>query len=119
MDDNKEWRVVPDFPLYEMTFDGEVRTRAQHAEMTLHGIADEPDMVVSLWREGGMIKRDIRGLIYEAFPEFRPVDPEARRKLVKRIAMEMTHWVNGEVFEYRDFENIADAVIAEGWRKVD
>jgi hypothetical protein len=116
MTDNKDWRVIPDFPLYELTFDGQVRTRSHHAEMTLHGIADEPDMVVSLWREGGMFKRDIRGLIYEVFPELRPVDPESRRKLIKSVAMEMEHWVGGEVFGYRDFENIVDVVIREGWR---
>ena len=115
-DENKDWRVIPDFPLYEITFDGQVRTRAQHAEMTLHGIADEPDMIVSLWRESGLIKREIRGLIYEAFPELRPVDPVSRLNLIKSIANEMEHWVNGEVFTYRDFENIADAVIRENWR---
>lgn len=116
MYDEKEWRVIPDFPKYEMTFDGEVRTVSQKADITYRPLAEDSGMTVSLFREGGLVEKDIRGLIYTTFPEFTQVSDEARLKLIKRFAKEMQHWLGGEYFLYTEFEHLAEIVIDEGWR---
>jgi hypothetical protein len=116
-DEEQEWRVIPDFPNYEMNIDGVVRTIAHKAEMTPH-YADEEDVrqSISLWREGGIIEKDLNGLIYSTFPEFKPISAKARAELIKRFADTMSHWLGGESFVYEDFEQLADVVIEEGWR---
>ena len=116
MTTEKEWRVIPEFPKYEMTFDGEIRTVDHKAAMTLRPLNEESEMTVTLWREAGLVTLDIRSLIYEVFPEFQQVSPEARLKLIKRFALEMQHWLGGESFLYAEFEHLAEIVIDEGWR---
>lgn len=116
MDDDREWRTIPDFPLYEMTFDGDIRTVSQKAEMTIRPLGEESAMTVSLYREGGLVERDVRGLIYDAFPEFEQVSREAYLRLIKRFASEMHHWLGGERFLYTEFEHLANIVVDEGWR---
>lgn len=116
MNDDKEWRVIPDFPMYEITFDGEVRTTSQKSVLTPRQYSDEAGVVVTLWREGGLVDKDIHSLILNAFPEFRQVSAEARLALIKRFATEMSRWLGGEAFVYDDFEQLADIVIDEGWR---
>jgi hypothetical protein len=116
MNNEKEWRVIPEFPEYEMTFDGEIRTVSHKAEMTFRQVNEDSGMTVTLWRQGGLVDKDIRGLIYEVFPEFQQVSPEARLKLIKRFATEMQHWLGGESFLYAEFEHLAEIVIDEGWR---
>lgn len=116
MNDEKEWRVIPDFPKYEITFDGEIRTIAHKAEMTFRPSGKDSGMTVSLYREGGLVEKDIVSLIYSAFPEFRQVSAKARLDLIKRFADEMSHWLGGEAFLYSEFEQLADIVIDEGWR---
>lgn len=116
--EEKEWRVIPDFPKYEITFDGEIRTVDRKIDITYRP-ADEEGSVVPLYREGGLVERDIRSLIYEAYPEFRQVSDKARLDLIKRFAMEMNHWIGGELFVYGEFEQLVDIVIDEGWRPID
>lgn len=117
MDDEQEWRVIPDFPKYEMNLDGEIRTISHKAEMTPHYTGDDDtEQSVALWREGGIFERNLRGLIYEVFPEFKTVSAQARSELIKRFAETMSHWLGGEAFVYEDFEQLAEVVIEEGWR---
>jgi hypothetical protein len=116
-EDEQEWRVIPDFPKYEMNLDGQIRTIAQKAEMFPHYTGEEDvEQSVSLWREGGVIEKNLHNLIYEVFPEFKPVSAKARAELIKRFADTMSHWLGGEAFVYEDFEQLAEIVIEEGWR---
>jgi len=119
MHDEKEWRVIPDFPKYEMTFDGEIRTVSHKAVITFRELAEDSGVTVVLFREGGLVERDIRSLIYSAYPEFIQVSDKARLDLIKRFANEMQHWLGGESFLYSEFEQLADIVIDEGWRPIE
>lgn len=114
--DEQEWRVIPDFPKYEITFDGEIRTVDQKADISLRQSGEESDLTVSLYREGGVVEKEVNSLILNAFPEFRQVSDKARLDLIKRFASEMQHWLGGELFAYAEFEQLADIVIDEGWR---
>lgn len=119
MHDEKEWRVIPEFPKYEMTFDGEIRTVNQKAVVTFRQIGDDSGVTVSLFREGGLVEKDIRKLIYDVYPEFLYVSDESRLNLIKRFANEMQHWLGGELFLYAEFEQLVDIVIDEGWRPIE
>lgn len=117
MDDEREWRVIPDFPKYEMNMDGEIRTIIHKAEMMPHYAGEEAvEQSVSLWREGGIIETNLNSLIYRVWPEFKPISAKARLELIKSFAETMSHWLGGEAFVYEDFEQLAELVIEEGWR---
>jgi hypothetical protein len=118
MDESEqEWRVIPDFPNYEMNIDGIIRTIKHKATMMPHYVGEEETkQSVSLWREGGLVEKNLHSLIYEVFPEFKPVSAKDRAELIKRFAETMSHWLGGEAFVYEDFEQLAEVVIEEGWR---
>ena len=118
--DEQEWRVIPDFPKYEMNMDGEIRTISHKAEMLPHYAGEEAlDKSVSLWREGGIIETNLNGLLYKVWPEFTPVSAKARNELIKSFADHMGRWLGGDGFVYEDFEQLAEIVIEEGWRPIE
>lgn len=119
MSDEREWRVIPEFPKYEMTFDGDIRTVSSKSPITYRQLDEDSGMTIVLFREGGLVEKDIRGLIYSTFPEFKRVSPEARLELIKSFADHMSRWLGGEAFVYEDFEQLAEIVIEEGWRPND
>jgi hypothetical protein len=85
----EEWRVIPEFPKYEITSDGDVRNRE-----TWHVLSEIQNKGTGayfycLWTEDGKTcSRNFQNLVYAAYPELRPppkVKPVSTKKYEKNI----------------------------------
>lgn len=63
---NEEWRVIPEFPNYEITKDGDVRNRT--TGVLLRETCANGGWFYSLWNEGRKASRGTRKLTRSAWP---------------------------------------------------
>jgi len=85
-----EWRVLPEFPKYEVTEDGDVRNRETKEILTETENQKTGAYAYSLRRANGKhTTRHYQGLIYSAFPELEPPKPEPK---VKRVVSKKGDW---------------------------
>jgi hypothetical protein len=73
-----EWRVILEFPKYEMTSHGEIRNVEKHDRPQPVFIGDEGDVGYQLHRGLGIHLKGINQLIAEVFPEL--VDQNKKEK---------------------------------------
>lgn len=70
----EEWRVIPEFPKYEVTSDGDVRHKETHM-LLAEQVGPRGGHFYTLWgKDNKSYSRGFWGLIYSAFPEIRPVE---------------------------------------------
>lgn len=71
--DNLAWRILPEFPKYEITSDGDIRNRLSGKQIFEHYNKKTGVWVYALHRGAGRsgtkTSRSMWGLIYSAFPE--------------------------------------------------
>lgn len=85
-----EWRVIPDFPKYEVTDEGDVRNRETKVELVETENKRNGNYAYSLRRaDGRHSTRSYQSLIYNAFPELEPPKPEPK---VKRVVSKKGDW---------------------------
>lgn len=63
-----EWRVIPDFPAYEITAEGYIRRRGSQVA---HSTQVDRVETVKLTRDGLRFHRSVNALVRSAFPELR------------------------------------------------
>lgn len=70
MDEEEEWRVIPDFPAYELNQYGNVRRVKNHKIVrTITGYKRVAYDVVRLSNQGFATRRGVRNLLRTIFPE--------------------------------------------------
>jgi len=69
-----EWRIIPDFPKYEITELGDVRNR--HTKYVLNEVHNKTTGAYSycLWKDGKSYHRNFWTLVYNAWPEMKPAE---------------------------------------------
>jgi hypothetical protein len=92
----KEWRVIPEFPKYRITIDGDLRNRTTGKVLKLVHNEKTNAYFHSLWKlmddgTNKSFKRSCKSLVLDAFPELRP-DP--KEKVEKRRYIKREGWVN-------------------------
>lgn len=66
---NEEWRVIPSFPKYEITKDGDLRNRETH-KLLNEAESKTGNWYYSVWGNDGIAyKRSYQSLLYDAWPE--------------------------------------------------
>lgn len=67
-----EWRTIPDFPLYEVTAEGDVRNRDTWKLLKEQENLKTGAWSYSLWKDGRNYSRNFWTLVYSAYPELKP-----------------------------------------------
>lgn len=87
----EEWRVIPEFPKYQITSDGDVRN-IRTGKLLVESVASNgTTYFYNIWKDlpGGKkkcFKRSYSSLLYDAFPELKPAPKvvEPKRSYIKR-----------------------------------
>lgn len=62
------WKVIQDFPMYEVTIGGDVRNAESH-EVLAEVVGTAGNTYYVLWRDGKSYSRSWKNLVYPNFPE--------------------------------------------------